>query len=84
MVEASGSIRRTSPRLYTRNIAFRLTQLYHSKIASEYDQKFPAAVAQLEQQLEAKKGLIGIKQGDRFLDYACGTGMLSKACYTLS
>ncbi|CAM1501601.1 Fc.00g035850.m01.CDS01 [Cosmosporella sp. VM-42] len=53
-------------------------QVYFNKIANEYDQKNAAAVVQLERQLQTKKDLIGIKQGDRFLDYACGTGMLSR------
>ncbi|KAF7563854.1 hypothetical protein G7046_g275 [Stylonectria norvegica] len=53
-------------------------QLYFNKIANEYDQKFAGAVAQLEQQVRVKKDFIGVKAGDRLLDYACGTGMLSR------
>lgn len=33
---------------------------------------------QLERDIEQKTGFIGVKQGARLLDYACGTGMLSR------
>ncbi|KPM35665.1 hypothetical protein AK830_g10896 [Neonectria ditissima] len=53
-------------------------QAHFNEIAGKYDQQFAAAIAQLETQIQAKLDFIGVKQGSRFLDYACGTGMLSR------
>ncbi|KAH6956433.1 S-adenosyl-L-methionine-dependent methyltransferase [Fusarium avenaceum] len=52
----------------------------HSKIASEYDQRNADAIVQLERHINERIPFIGIKQGEgvRLLDYACGTGMLSR------
>lgn len=52
----------------------------HSKIASEYDQRNADAIVQLERYINERIPFIGIKQGEgvRLLDYACGTGMLSR------
>lgn len=55
-----------------------LTLLNNSKIANEYDQRHIHVVTQLEQYVHAKKDFIGVKEGDRLLDYACGTGMISR------
>lgn len=51
---------------------------YHSKIANEYDQRNADAIVQLEHIIQERVPFIGIKQGGRLLDYACGTGMLSR------
>ncbi|KAM0415724.1 hypothetical protein ACHAPT_013309 [Fusarium lateritium] len=53
-------------------------QAYFNKIAGEYDQRNAAAIAQLERDIGQKAAFIGVKQGARLLDYACGTGMLSR------
>ncbi|KAK7432839.1 hypothetical protein QQZ08_000702 [Neonectria magnoliae] len=53
-------------------------QAHFNEIAVKYDQQFAAAIAQLETQIQAKLDFIGVKQASRFLDYACGTGMLSR------
>ncbi|KAJ4132726.1 hypothetical protein NW754_015542 [Fusarium falciforme] len=53
-------------------------QAYFNKIAGEYDQRNAGAIAQLERDIEQKMEFIGVKQGARLLDYACGTGMLSR------
>jgi len=50
----------------------------HSKIANEYDQRNADAIVHLERLIQERIPLIGFKQGGRFLDYACGTGMLSR------
>lgn len=55
-----------------------LTSLVNSKIADEYDQRHLHAVTELENFVHAQKDFIGIKAGDRLLDYACGTGMVSR------
>lgn len=52
-----------------------------SKIAGEYDQRNAGAIAQLERDIEQQTAFIGVKQGARLLDYACGTGMLSRVSY---
>ncbi|KAF4461039.1 2-heptaprenyl- -naphthoquinone [Fusarium albosuccineum] len=52
---------------------------YFNKIAGQYDQRNADAVVQLERGLQQKVPFIGINQGARLLDYACGTGMLSRA-----
>lgn len=53
----------------------------HSEIAGKYDQQNAAAIVQLERHIQAKLDFIGVKQGSRFLDYACGTGMLSRVSH---
>lgn len=50
-----------------------------SKIANEYDQRHGSTLDQLRRIVHEKKDFIGVKQGDRLLDYACGTGMISRA-----
>ncbi|KAL4721887.1 hypothetical protein ACLX1H_011079 [Fusarium chlamydosporum] len=53
-------------------------QAYFGKIANEYDQRNADAIVQLEHSIQERVPFIGIKQGGRLLDYACGTGMLSR------
>ncbi|KAF7544437.1 hypothetical protein G7Z17_g9959 [Cylindrodendrum hubeiense] len=53
-------------------------QAHFNEIAGKYDQHNAAAIVQLERQIQAKLDFIGVKSGSRFLDYACGTGMLSR------
>ncbi|KAF4971292.1 hypothetical protein FZEAL_9889 [Fusarium zealandicum] len=53
-------------------------QAYFNKIAEDYDERNADAVAQLERGLQQKIQFIGVKERARFLDYACGTGMLSR------
>ncbi|KAH7176678.1 S-adenosyl-L-methionine-dependent methyltransferase [Dactylonectria macrodidyma] len=53
-------------------------QAHFNEIAGQYDQKHASAIVQLERQIHARLGFIGMKPGSRFLDYACGTGMLSR------
>ncbi|KAF5021819.1 hypothetical protein F66182_6145 [Fusarium sp. NRRL 66182] len=52
---------------------------FGSKIAAEYDQLNADAIVQLERGIQERIPFIGVKQGARLLDYACGTGMLSRA-----
>lgn len=49
-----------------------------SKIASEYDSRFGKTLDRLEDEVKMAKEFIGMKSGGRMLDYACGTGMLSR------
>ncbi|RGP80943.1 2-heptaprenyl- -naphthoquinone [Fusarium longipes] len=53
-------------------------QAYFGKIANEYDQRNADAIVQLERSIQERISFIGIKKDGRFLDYACGTGMLSR------
>ncbi|KAM0508375.1 hypothetical protein ACHAP8_000592 [Fusarium lateritium] len=53
-------------------------QAYFGKIANEYDQRNADAIVQLEHSIQRRIPFIGIKQDGRLLDYACGTGMLSR------
>ncbi|PNP74131.1 hypothetical protein FNYG_12505 [Fusarium nygamai] len=53
-------------------------QAYFGKIATEYDQRNADAIVQLERGIRERIPFIGVKQDARFLDYACGTGMLSR------
>ncbi|KAJ4026955.1 hypothetical protein NW752_001914 [Fusarium irregulare] len=53
-------------------------QAYFGKIASQYDQRNADAIVHLERRIQERIPLIGFKQGGRLLDYACGTGMLSR------
>ncbi|KAG8671824.1 hypothetical protein FPOAC2_05185 [Fusarium poae] len=53
-------------------------QAYFGKIANEYDQRNADAIVQLERSIQHRIPFIGIKQDSRLLDYACGTGMLSR------
>ncbi|RFN50040.1 2-heptaprenyl- -naphthoquinone [Fusarium flagelliforme] len=53
-------------------------QAYFGKIANEYDQRNADAIVHLERLIQERIPLIGFKQGGRLLDYACGTGMLSR------
>lgn len=50
----------------------------YSKIATEYDQRNADAIVQLERGIRERIPFIGVKQEARLLDYACGTGMLSR------
>ena len=49
-----------------------------SKIADEYDTRFGKTLETLENEVKSAKEFIGMKSGGRMLDYACGTGMLSR------
>ncbi|KAM0388973.1 hypothetical protein HYE67_001019 [Fusarium culmorum] len=53
-------------------------QAYFGKIANEYDQRNADAIVQLERNIQDMIPFVGIKQDGRLLDYACGTGMLSR------
>ncbi|PHH88742.1 hypothetical protein CDD83_7153 [Cordyceps sp. RAO-2017] len=52
-------------------------QTYFNKLASEYDTLFQEAMLIMERQLRDNIDFLGIREGGRLLDYACGTGMLS-------
>ncbi|KAK3179215.1 hypothetical protein K4F52_009335 [Lecanicillium sp. MT-2017a] len=56
-----------------------INQAYFNKIASEYDQRYAKTIGPLEEEMKASIDFIGIKEGGRLLDYACGTGLLSRA-----
>jgi len=52
---------------------------HFNKIAAEYDKRYEKGVGQLEDEIKASADeFIGLKQGGRVLDYACGTGLLSR------
>lgn len=52
---------------------------YFSTLASEYDQRYEKTLGQFERELRERGDFLGIQQGGRLLDYACGTGLLSRA-----
>ncbi|KYK57026.1 uncharacterized protein DCS_04033 [Drechmeria coniospora] len=54
-----------------------INQAHFNNLAAEYDTKFKAVLGNLESQVKASADFIGVRQGDRLLDYACGTGLLS-------
>jgi ubiquinone/menaquinone biosynthesis C-methylase UbiE len=56
----------------------------YSKIANEYDQRNADAIVQIERSIQERIPFIGIKQDGRLLDYACGTGMLSRVSCSFS
>jgi hypothetical protein len=49
-----------------------------STLASEYDQRYEKTLGQFERELRGRGDFLGIQQGGRLLDYACGTGLLSR------
>ena len=53
---------------------------FPSKIASEYDERYAKTIGPLEDELKANMDLIGTQKNGRLLDYACGTGLLSRVC----
>lgn len=56
---------------------------WYSKLASEYDQKFQKTVGLLEEEVKSRAEMLGAAPGGRLLDYACGTGLLSRVRYIL-
>ncbi|KAL6858206.1 hypothetical protein ACO1O0_005662 [Amphichorda felina] len=56
-----------------------LNQKYFNQIASEYDTRYEKTLGQLEKEVKNSRDFIGMKQGGRLLDYACGTGLLSRS-----
>ncbi|KAH7309096.1 putative 2-heptaprenyl-1,4-naphthoquinone methyltransferase [Stachybotrys elegans] len=48
-------------------------------LAAEYDAKFAQSTRQLEEAVRANIDFIGARNGGRLLDYACGTGFLSRS-----
>ncbi|KAI5464003.1 S-adenosyl-L-methionine-dependent methyltransferase [Mariannaea sp. PMI_226] len=55
-----------------------VNQAHFSKLAGQYDQQNAHAIETLERQIQARVPFLGINPNSRFLDYACGTGMLSR------
>ncbi|ATY62729.1 COQ5 methyltransferase [Cordyceps militaris] len=54
-----------------------VNQQYFNKIAADYDKRFSKFFDALKTELQSSVEFIGIKNGGRLLDYACGTGFLS-------
>lgn len=50
----------------------------HSNFALEYDRKFQSVIDRLEEEVKARANILGARAGGRLLDYACGTGLLSR------
>ncbi|CEJ91425.1 hypothetical protein VHEMI07136 [[Torrubiella] hemipterigena] len=53
-------------------------QQHFNKAAADYDNRYKETLGRIENELRDNLDLIGIKQGGRLLDYACGTGLLSR------
>ena len=49
-----------------------------SQLAAEYDSRFEKTVGRLEKEVRGLVDFIGASEGGRLLDYACGTGLLSR------
>ncbi|KID82501.1 hypothetical protein MGU_10185 [Metarhizium guizhouense ARSEF 977] len=56
-----------------------INQAYFNKLAPDYDEKFQKTVGQLHDELQKRSDFLGVKPGGRLLDYACGTGLVSRA-----
>ncbi|KAG6289873.1 hypothetical protein E4U09_004715 [Claviceps aff. purpurea] len=56
-----------------------VNQAYFNNLASEYDTRFQNTIERLEEEVRARADLLGARPGGRLLDYACGTGLLSRA-----
>ena len=54
---------------------------HHSNLASEYDSRFGDTLVQLEGIIRDAKDFIAMKEDGRVLDYACGTGLLSRVSF---
>lgn len=49
-------------------------------LAPNYDDKFQNTICRLEGEVRSRAHLLGARPGSRLLDYACGTGLLSRVC----
>ncbi|POR35083.1 Putative methyltransferase [Tolypocladium paradoxum] len=58
------------------------TAIRHSKLAAEYDSRYQKTLGRLEEEVRARADFVGVKKGGRPLDYACGTGLLSRVRQT--
>ncbi|OAQ78485.1 2-heptaprenyl-1,4-naphthoquinone methyltransferase [Purpureocillium lilacinum] len=56
-----------------------VNQAYFNQLAAEYDSRFEKTVGRLEKEVRGLVDFIGAPEGGRLLDYACGTGLLSRA-----
>ncbi|KFG83062.1 putative 2-heptaprenyl-1,4-naphthoquinone methyltransferase [Metarhizium anisopliae] len=56
-----------------------INQAYFNKLAPDYDEKFQKTVGKLHEELQQRSDFLGVKPGGRLLDYACGTGLVSRA-----
>ncbi|KFH41271.1 putative methyltransferase -like protein [Hapsidospora chrysogenum ATCC 11550] len=56
-----------------------LNQKYFNQIASDYDRRYEKSLGQVEKEIKNARDFIGMRQGGRALDYACGTGLLSRS-----
>ncbi|KAG6002393.1 hypothetical protein E4U21_003124 [Claviceps maximensis] len=56
-----------------------VNQAYFNDLASKYDEKFQDVTRRLEEEIRSRAHLLGARSGGRLLDYACGTGLLSRA-----
>ncbi|GAB0135204.1 hypothetical protein EsDP_00003550 [Epichloe bromicola] len=56
-----------------------VNQKYFNNLAPEYDGKFQRVLGRLEEEVKARANVLGVRAGGRLLDYACGTGLLSRA-----
>ncbi|KAG5925892.1 hypothetical protein E4U42_003847 [Claviceps africana] len=54
-------------------------QAYFNTLASGYDGRFLNITRRVEDEVRRRAHLLGACPGGRFLDYACGTGLLSRA-----
>lgn len=64
-------------------VFFSLAPTRCSQLASEYDSKYEKTLGKLEQRVRDNLDWIGVKQDGRLLDYACGTGLLSRVAILL-
>ncbi|KAG5940252.1 hypothetical protein E4U53_007618 [Claviceps sorghi] len=56
-----------------------VNQAYFNTLASEYDGRFRNTSRRVEDEVRRRAPFLGARPGGRFLDYACGTGLLSRA-----
>ncbi|KAG5962995.1 hypothetical protein E4U56_003085 [Claviceps arundinis] len=56
-----------------------VNQAYFNNLALDYDTRFQTTIERLEEEVKARADLLGARPGGRLLDYACGTGLLSRA-----
>ncbi|KAJ6442230.1 2-heptaprenyl-1,4-naphthoquinone methyltransferase [Purpureocillium lavendulum] len=55
-----------------------VNKAYFNQLAAEYDSRFEKTVGRLEKEVRGLVDFIGAPEGGRLLDYACGTGLLSR------
>lgn len=63
---------------YHSNATLHKANPLRSQIADEYDSRFASTITALEAEIKQNLSVLNIKPNGRLLDYACGTGVLSR------